>query len=170
MLTVAEALEELEQRLGTAPRAAHSRFVGYAMRRVAIELGADATLWELTGLCHDLDFEATRHAPHLHGPMAADWLQGRLPAEALLAIAAHDHRAGMSCDLPICAALKMTDALAVIAESLTSPVLPAPADLAIHFDKRPWLVPLLLDNAERLLVPVALLSDIVFQSGYVNRA
>ena len=170
MLTVSDAHREIDDKLGDTPRAAHSRFVGYAMRRIAAHLQMDAVVCELVGLCHDLDFEHTRTTPHQHGPLAAAWLSDRLPPEALLAIAAHDHRAGLTCDLPICAALKLADALAVIAEGLTGPSLPDPDDLVGRFESRPWLVPLLLNTAGHLSVPYPLLSDILAQSGYVKRA
>jgi predicted hydrolase (HD superfamily) len=170
MLTIAEAIEEIAFRLGDVPRARHSHVVGFAMQRMAAYLGEDATLWELTGLCHDLDFDATRETPHRHGPLAAEWLEGRPPPEALFAIASHDHRAGLTCGLPICMALKAADALAVIAEGLAAPVLPTQVELGRVFEKRPWLVPLMLENAERLSIPYALLSDILAQSGYVSPA
>lgn len=163
MITLDEAQFEIEQRLGATPRAEHSRFVGLAMRRVAESLGQDAIVWELTGLCHDLDFDVTAADRSRHGLVAAEWLAGRLPEEALQAIRAHDHRTGEVSDTPLGIALRMTDALAVLRDDL-GPELPAllanPDDLRRRCASRPWLPKLLLDGAEMLGVPVAMLGDI----------
>jgi len=60
------------------------------MRALAQRLGHDPELWGLTGLLHDLDFPLTRHIPEKHGVVAREELAGRLPEEALRAIAAHN--------------------------------------------------------------------------------
>ena len=162
-MTTDEALREIEHRLGATPRATHSRFVGHAMRRVAESLREDETVWELTGLCHDLDFEETAADRSRHGLVAAVWLAGRLPEDALQAIRAHDHRTGAVCDTPLGIALRMTDALAVLRDDL-GPDLPAllekPDELRRRCADRPWLPKLLLDGAETLAVPLAKLGDI----------
>ncbi len=56
MLSVAEAALLVSRHLGDTPRAAHSRLVAYLMRHLAGTFAADADLWEIVGLCHDLDF------------------------------------------------------------------------------------------------------------------
>lgn len=60
------------------------------MRELASHLGADAELWGLTGLLHDLDYPQTSQTPEQHGLVAADQLSGLLPEEALHAIRAHN--------------------------------------------------------------------------------
>jgi len=163
MMTPGEAEQEIDRHLGATPRAEHSRFVGLAMRRVAESLGEDDTVWELTGLCHDLDFEETAADRSRHGLVVAEWLAGRLPEAALQAIRAHDHRTGAVCDTPLGIALRMTDALAVLRDHL-GPDLPAllenPDELHRCCADRPWLPKLLLDGAEALAVPLAMLGDI----------
>lgn len=116
VLGLDEAEQLLVEHLGRTPRADHSRFVGAIMAELAHRLGADAELWQVTGLLHDIDYPATPTTPKRHGPLAAEWLAGRLPTEALAAIAAHDHRAGVTADGPIVLALKLADALAVLDE------------------------------------------------------
>jgi HD domain len=59
--------------LAETPPAAHSCFVAYVMQELAVALDADADLWEVVGLCHDLDFFATSDeepARHSHGEVA----------------------------------------------------------------------------------------------------
>ena len=163
MMTPSEAEREIHQHLGATPRAEHSRFVGLAMRRVAESLGEDVAVWELTGLCHDLDFEVTAGDRSRHGLVAAEWLAGCLPDDALQAIRAHDHRTGAVSDTPLGIALRMTDALAVLRDDF-GPELPAlaanPDELRRRCASRPWLPKLLLSGAEKLGVSAAMLGDI----------
>ena len=56
MLSKAEALDLIHKHLDDTPRAAHSRFVAYAMRELASIFAANADLWEIAGLCSDLGF------------------------------------------------------------------------------------------------------------------
>jgi predicted hydrolase (HD superfamily) len=118
MLSVEEANGLIDARLGSAPRAAHSRFVGRLMRALAYHLGQDADLWEVVGLCHDLDYLEVAGDWTRHGPLTAEQLAGRLPAEALQAIAAHDHRAGVVADTELSDALRLADALTVACEQI----------------------------------------------------
>ena len=116
-LSLAEAEQLVAERLGATPRAAHSRFVGLLLLHLAVELGADAGLWRLVGLVHDLDYFAVDGDWSRHGVLAADWLQGRLPPEALAAIAAHDHRTGVESTTPLAQCLRLADGLAVLDEA-----------------------------------------------------
>jgi putative nucleotidyltransferase with HDIG domain len=146
-MSVALGLEGAEQlltaHLGGTPRADHSRYVGAVMAALARRLGADVELWHITGLLHDIDYPATSATPDRHGPLAAEWLVGRLPEEALIAIAGHDHRAGITADTPIAHALKLADAIAVLDEQVGRSVLLAsledgPAALHRLVGQRPW--------------------------------
>ncbi|RYG47056.1 hypothetical protein EON79_08425 [bacterium] len=98
-----------------------------------------------------------------HGLVAAEWLAGRLPEDALQAIRAHDHRTGEVSDTPLGIGLRMTDALAVMRDDF-GPELPAllanPDELRRRCAHRPWLPKLLLDGAEKLGVSAAMLGDI----------
>ena len=60
------------------------------MRALAQRLGRDPEVWGRAGLLHDLDFPLTRDTPERHGLEARAELAGRLPEEALHAIAAHN--------------------------------------------------------------------------------
>ncbi len=116
MLSKAEALDLIRKHLDDTPRAAHSRFVGYVMREFASIFAANADLWEITGLCHDLDFLVTSCDWSQHGLLTIRWLAGQLPDDALEAIAAHDHRTGIRSDTLIADMLNLADAAAVIDE------------------------------------------------------
>lgn len=125
MLSIAEAEELVAQHLGDAPRANHSRVVAHVMRRLAQVLSQPAELWEVVGLCHDLDFFAVQGDWSRHGPMAVEWLGDRIPPEAQQAIAAHDHRTGIAADSLLADSLKVADAITVIDEKLGRPALRA---------------------------------------------
>lgn len=95
------------------------------MRKLAEALSEPAELWEVVGLCHDLDFFAIQGDWSRHGPMAVEWLGGRIPPEAQQAIAAHDHRTGIAADSLLADSLKAADAITVIDEKLGRPALRA---------------------------------------------
>ena len=71
------------------------------MRKLAKQLGEDADLWEVVGICHDFDEEVTRADRSKHGLLTAEWLADDLPVAALDAIKAHDHRTGFVSDTPL---------------------------------------------------------------------
>lgn len=81
MLSGSDAEVLVSQHLATTPRAAHTRFVAYLMRQLARIFAADADLWEVVGLCHDLDFFETRDDRSQHGLLTVRWL-GRPPNSA----------------------------------------------------------------------------------------
>lgn len=114
MLSVAEADDLVSQHLGTTPRAVHTRFVAHVMRELARTFAADADLWEVVGLCHDLDFFKTRDNWSQHGLLTIQWLGERIPVEAQSAIASHDHRTGVQSDTLVADMLKIADVIAVI--------------------------------------------------------
>lgn len=113
MLSRAQALKLVDVHLAGSAVADHSIFVGDLMALLADLVRQDALLWQVTGYCHDLDILVTADTPSLHGPTAAQWLQGRLPPDALAAIAAHDHRSGIVAETALADGLKLADALAV---------------------------------------------------------
>ena len=167
MLTRGEADDLIDRRLGAGFRAEHSRLVGVLMRDAALRLDEDTSLWELVGLCHDLDYDVTRSSPERHGLVAAEWLAGSLPSDALRAIEAHDHRSGVRSDTMLGRGLRLTDALAVaIAEVGRNRVLgalrsPDAAALLANHPSRPWLPGLILDNAVLLGLSQSDLADIL---------
>jgi predicted hydrolase (HD superfamily) len=125
MLPIAAAVKLVHHHLGDTARARHSRLVGTIMRYLAQRLSAEADFWEIVGLCHDLDVFAVGDDRARHGVLAAQWLNGQLPEEALTAIAAHDHRTGIQADTLLADMLKLADAAAIIAERLAAESLPA---------------------------------------------
>jgi len=72
------------------------------MRALARRLGADADLWGLAGLAHDLDAESTGDDFARHGMQAAETLSGLgLPAEVVRAVAAHNPATGTRAEAPL---------------------------------------------------------------------
>jgi hypothetical protein len=118
MLSAVDADLLVTRHLNDTPRASHSRFVAYVMRKLAETFGAPAELWEVVGLCHDLDFFHVAGDWSRHGLMTVEWLGDRLPADARQAIAAHDHRTGVEVNTLLADSLKAADAIAIIDERL----------------------------------------------------
>ena len=113
-LSLSEADLLVSQHLGDTPRAAHSRFVAHLMRQLAETFTADGDLWEVVGLCHDLDFFHTSGDWSQHGLVTIRWLGDRIPIDAKSAIAAHDHRTGIQANTLLADMLKLADVIAVI--------------------------------------------------------
>jgi putative nucleotidyltransferase with HDIG domain len=94
----------------------HEVLTGRIMAALAEGLGEDAGLWETVGLLHDMDYDQTRSDTSRHGVLGAEVLKGRLPEEALHAIASHDHRSGVKPETLLDHSLILADALAVLME------------------------------------------------------
>jgi len=88
------------------------------MAALAEGLGEDAGLWETVGLLHDLDYDQTRSDTSRHGVLGAEVLKGRLPEEAIHAIASHDHRSGVKPETILDHSLILADALAILMEEV----------------------------------------------------
>ncbi len=94
------------------------------MRGLARRLGRDEELWGLTGLLHDLDFPRTKDTPERHGLEAMAALEGKLPAEALHAIRAHNgERTGTAPETELDYALRSAETVTgrVAANALVRP-------------------------------------------------
>ncbi len=166
MLTLDQAHRLIDQHLGDAPRAAHSVFVADIMRGLAVQLGHDALIWELTGLCHDLDFIAVAGDWSRYGLLAAEWLADDLPPDALEAIRAHDHRTGVTSNTSLAAALKLSDALAIIHDDLGTTLVDLlaaddRAGLAERLVARPWLQPMLVNLSAAIGISLPELAPLV---------
>jgi HD domain len=170
MLSIAEADGLVDRHLGTTSRAVHTRFVANIMRQLAGVLSADAELWEIVGLCHDLDYFETRDNPSAHGVLATTWLGERIPAEARAAIASHDHRTGIQADTLLADALKMADVIAVIDARLGRRTLcdldrnDALAALRARLPDRLYLCDMLERYAKKTDVPVGGVIDMAAAS------
>jgi len=64
------------------------------MRALADRLGQDPETWGLAGLLHDLDYPQTKDTPEKHGLLTAETLTGKLPDDAVQAIARHNEMNG----------------------------------------------------------------------------
>lgn len=89
-----EALKLLKSYLRDEKMVKHCVAVEAIMRAVAERLGEDAELWGLIGLLHDVDYDLVNREPERHGLEAMRILRGRLPPEAVEAIAAHNEHNG----------------------------------------------------------------------------
>jgi hypothetical protein len=175
MLTTAQADILVSKHLGATPRAAHTRFVAYLMRQLAREFAADANLWEIVGLCHDLDFFETCENRSQHGLHTIQWLGDKIPAEAQSAIASHDHRTRVLADSLLADALKIADVIAIIDARLgrrklrdanrNDPI----AALRIELDDRPYLCEMLERYTKKHGLSVGSMIDIAAASPLPSR-
>ena len=165
-MLIEEAHNQVVARLGSTKRAEHSVFVGYIMRLLADRLGADITIWEVVGLCHDLDFFDTAGDRRLHGILAASWLANDLPPEALDAIRAHDHRTGVKAHTAIADALKLADAFAIAVETAGREAIVRllkinnKEELRSVLTSCPYLSQMIVECSQRLRLPLAELAHI----------
>lgn len=167
MLSTKEANNLIFVHLGESLRALHSMFVGFLMARLATMLGEDHVLWEVTGLCHDLDFEATADDRSRHGLLTAEWLEDDLPNVALVAIQSHDHRTGIISETALALALKLADAVAVGELDIGREAMVKALSAASPIDRleealsaRPYLPQLITRPADALSVPLAAVASI----------
>ena len=118
MLDETEARRLVERELGGTRVAPHSFFVGDLLAVLAQRLDEPVSLWRISGYCHDLDYFAVGDDWSQHGLITAKTLAGRLPGDALEAIAAHDHRTGRKPASRMAHMLRLADAVAIVDESL----------------------------------------------------
>jgi len=112
------SVDEARRLVEYSGRYMHGLLTGRVMRALAEALEEDAELWEKVGVLHDLDYEQTRADPNRHGVAAAKVLEGRLPEEALHAIASHDHRSGVEAETLLDHSLRLADALVILMEEV----------------------------------------------------
>jgi len=167
MLTAAEALALIRQYLGDTSRAAHSRVVGALMRELAGLCAEDTELWEVVGLCHDLDFFAIGDDWSRHGLLATQWLAGRLPDAALEAIAAQDHRTGVQAGTLLADMLKVADVVAIVDQQLGRGLFRQAAEdesfatLRRYLEDRPYLGNMLQQYASKHGLMLARISALI---------
>ena len=90
MLTRDAAFELVRQQNPEQNLIQHAVASEAVLRALAQHMGEDEALWGLVGLVHDVDFPQTRENPAQHGLLGAKMLEGKLPAEAITAIKAHN--------------------------------------------------------------------------------
>ncbi len=99
-------------------RREHSLHVSRIMVVLSDAHGENVTEWELAGLLHDLDYDATVDDRGSHGVKAAEALAGLLDDAVLHAIKAHDHRSGHQPSSLLDHSLRFADAVSML---LTEP-------------------------------------------------
>jgi len=95
-MTRDEALEELKLRVSNDDVLQHSIAVEAVMKEFAGHYNADADIWGMAGLLHDIDYEKTANDPSLHGIIGADILENLDIDEAIIySVRAHNDLHGI---------------------------------------------------------------------------
>lgn len=123
MISRDEAIKLVDEHIKDERHRKHVLAVEAIMRALARRLGEDEELWGLVGLLHDLDYEETKDSMERHGLLAAEWLRGKLPDEALEAIKAHNELTGVTSDSRLANALRAADQASglIVATALVMP-------------------------------------------------
>lgn len=80
----------MESHIANANLRKHILAVEVVMKYLAREFKQDETIWGLTGLLHDLDYEETKNTPERHGLVTAEWLESKgIDNQIINAIKAH---------------------------------------------------------------------------------
>ncbi len=123
-----EAVKLLRKYLRNERMIKHCIAVEAIMRALARRLGEDEMLWGLVGLLHDIDYEVVGKDLSRHGLVSAyEILKGKLPQQALEAIAAHNELTGVKPTTPeaerMLHALRASDHMSglIIATALVMP-------------------------------------------------
>ncbi len=86
-------LSFLNKHVSNPKMIAHCLASEAVMRALARHFGEDEDVWGVAGLLHDLDVEITNAYPRRHALVAAEMLEGKLPADAVDAIRMHNEEA-----------------------------------------------------------------------------
>lgn len=92
-MTKDDALKVLNTILKNPNLIRHGLAAGVCMKALAKRLGQDEDKWEIVGLLHDADYEATKDRPAEHGLILADQaraLVGEVPEDILEAVKFHN--------------------------------------------------------------------------------
>ncbi|GAP67850.1 protein containing HDIG domain [Bacteroidales bacterium 6E] len=92
-ITREEAITLLNTHIESDSMKKHCLASEAVMKAIARRLGRDEHEWGLAGLLHDIDVEITKADPLVHGPYAANILEGKISPEALDAIVMHNEMA-----------------------------------------------------------------------------
>lgn len=102
----------------------HMLAVAAILRKTAETLGEDQETWELLGIVHDIDYEATMDSPEKHALVSAEMLEGKVHGELIRAVKSHNHEhTGVEPEINMEHALIAADAASglVIATALVMP-------------------------------------------------
>ena len=89
-ITRTEALELLQANTVENFLIQHALASEAILEALAKHFDEDVSLWGLTGLLHDLDYNQTANTPEKHGLISAEMLKDKLPQDAITAILAHN--------------------------------------------------------------------------------
>ena len=109
-----QAVQILHEHLAGEYVRRHSRATEVIMRELSARVGADAELWGLTGLLHDLDLELVGEDMQRHGRETVRLLRERFdyPEEGLQAILSHNGDVlGLPCASPFDHALTAAESV-----------------------------------------------------------
>lgn len=96
MMTREEAYHEVCQHVQNRNLVKHMIAVEAVMRGLAEHFGEDSEHWGLTGLLHDIDYEATKETPELHSLKGAQMLEElRMPEDMVQSVKAHNYTHGL---------------------------------------------------------------------------
>lgn len=90
MISRQKALELLHQNVKAENMIKHCLASEAVLRAIAHRLGENEEEYGLAGLLHDVDVEITNADPKIHGPYAANILNGLVTAQMLDAIVMHN--------------------------------------------------------------------------------
>jgi putative nucleotidyltransferase with HDIG domain len=90
MITREEAINLMETKTENINLRRHMLASEAIMRKLAARLEQDADLWGLCGLLHDIDLEAVEMDMQRHARLAVEWLEGKLPQDAIQSILRHN--------------------------------------------------------------------------------
>jgi len=124
MLNREEAVELVRANVKRQNIFLHMLAVEAIMKALARHLGEDESLWGLTGLVHDVDYEKTAEDFAKHGIMAQRILAGKVPEEVMNAVKAHNYEhSGVLPDTYLEKALIASDAVSglIVACALVMP-------------------------------------------------
>ncbi len=91
MISKDEAIEIMEENVGTKNLQNHMLAVAQIMKRLAEEMDKDEEKWEILGIVHDVDYEKTKDDPEKHALKSAEMMEGKVPEDVIRAIKAHNH-------------------------------------------------------------------------------
>lgn len=80
----------LKEKLQSAALQKHCLAVEAIMRALAKRFNENETAWALTGLLHDVDFEATKNDFTKHGALGAEWVEEKFGTDVAKAIRMHN--------------------------------------------------------------------------------
>ena len=118
-----EAIELVKKHVKKENNIKHMLAVGAVMKKLALRLSEDERKWEVTGILHDIDFEACSGLGD-HTLVASRILEGLVEDDVIQAIKAHNYEnTGVMPDSKFKKALIASDAVSglVVAAALVMP-------------------------------------------------